>query len=266
MAETDLFPLEPDFPVQETRLPGLLSQEADSGRFFERVRRPDRRLFELQMRGRTTDELETLRGFYARLKGRFFRFDHKVYVNDNGTLRTRSFPVRFAAPPEAQLLPGDQNWTIRATLVESPGDPLPPGSYPDPTLGFESYFREEDDQDAQPLVGTWTTQSHANAHAGQHKTNNNTNTTDKFRFTYFGYGFRYWVRKNPDLGILQLLLDNLSLATIDLFAATGEVAAPLLTKLDVPLGLHTVDVKATNTKNASATNQFIHADAVEVLP
>lgn len=91
-------------------------------------------------------------------------------------------------------------------------------------------------------------------------------TTDAFVFLYAGYGFRLKGRKGPALGIYQVLLDEVSLGNVDLYNAGDTGPVVLLTKLDVPLGLHRVKIKATNTKNALSTANTITADAVEILP
>lgn len=265
MSETDLFPLDPDYAVAESIDPGVLRQRAASGRDLERKLRPPQRLFQLRFLERPTDEVEQIRDWYARFQSSFFNWLHKVYVNNAGTYLQRRFPVVFAAEPEYELAQNEA-WNVTVSLLEAVGRALPAANYPDPTAGHPSFFIEEDAPDAKALAGLWTVTADANAHAGQHKTNPNTNTTDAFQFLYAGYGFRLWAAKAPNAGIMKVLLDEVDLGNVDLYAAVAVASAPLLTKFDVPLGLHRVKLLATNTKNAAATGQLILADAIEAMP
>lgn len=267
MAETDLFPdIGWDYPLDVPTIDGVLRQKAGDGSIQSRIQLPDVRLFELARRDATTDEREQIEAFHRRLQAGFFRFDHKVWVDDGGTLRTRSFPVMFAGPPQVGLA-HNQSWPITVTLIEAVGKPLPAGSYPDPALGFTSFFIEEDDpQRAVALAGSWTANPSAFHHDGDAFINPNTNTSDAFQFIYAGYGFLLWSAKFNNKGIVEVFLDEVSLGTVDLYAAASTSSAPLLTKLDVPLGIHRVKLKATNTKNAASSAKTIIADAIEVMP
>jgi len=265
MPESDIFPLDPDYPVEVVTLPGTLLQEAESGRALARLVRPDRRLFRLALRARSTDDIEQLRDWYARFRAGYFVFEHKVWVNNAGAFLTRRFPVRFAQPLQEELFaPHAYNGPVE--LLEQVGEQLQTTDYPDPAAGHPSFFLEEDDALAKALLGSWTIAAQANAHGTQEATNPNTNTTDAFQFLYAGYGFRLWARKDSNLGILRVLLDEADLGTVDLYAAAPAAAASLLAKLDVPLGLHRVKILATNTKNASSSANTIVADAIEVIP
>jgi len=267
VSENDLFPLDPDFVLTERLDPGVLRQRAASGRELQRFLKAPQRLFELHFRRRSTDEVEQIRDWYARFQADFFNWVHKTYANNSGTYLARRFPVLFAAEPECELV-GHESWNIGLQLLEAVGRPVATGAYPDPAAGHASFFIEEDDGLAQAVSGSWPIAANANAHGtpAQDATNANTNTTDKFRFTYAGYGFRLWARKASNLGILRVLVDETDLGAVDLYAASPAAAAALLTKADLPLGIHRVDVKATNTKNASSSANTIVADAIEAIP
>jgi len=262
MAETDQFPLDPDYTVADVWAEGVIRSAADSGRIFSRVKRPPQRTWALELRSRPTADKDSVLAFYRRLEKSWFRFAHKVYSVLSGSYVIRYFPVEFAGPPQFDLV-ANEAWDLRVMLIEAVGRALPTGYYPDPTAGHPAVFQEE--TELSKTQGTWTQGSHADAHAGAEKTNANTNTTDYAIFTYAGYGFRLWARKNSNLGILQVLLDDVVLGTVDLYAASGQAAAALYAKLDVPLGLHRVKLKATNTKNGSSTGYTIIADALEYM-
>lgn len=187
----------------------------------------------------------------------------------------RFFPVTFASEPRWPLERNESN-RLTVQLVEAVGEDLLEVHYPDP-LDYEnsgdinalgepgSYFKEEDDPDAAVVAGTWSEELSAVNHAGRALRNNGTDTSHKFRFTYFGYGCRIYSRKTSSLGIVEVFHDDVSLGNVDLYDAGGLSSAPILAKLDVALGLHTVELKPTNTKNASSSNFFIYADAIEVI-
>ncbi|HXE75313.1 MAG TPA: hypothetical protein VNN18_06740 [Candidatus Xenobia bacterium] len=264
MPENDVFPLEPDYSVVTRWSDGVARAVAESGRSFERLKRAPQRLFELDFRARRTSELTQLRAWWRRFERDFFIFEHKAHSLDSEqtALRSRCFAVTFAGPPEHDLA-GHEAHDIHLRLVEAVGRPL--NSYPDPEAGHESVFLEE--SAGAVLAGTWTQATQAAAHGGAERTNTNLNTTDAFQWVYAGYGFRVWARRAPNLGIMEILLDGVSVGTADLYAAAAQAAQPVFTKLDVPLGLHTVKLRATHTANPnnSSSEGTILADALEIL-
>ena len=262
MAETDQFPLDADYVVPDVWTEGVIRSFSDSRRQFARLKSAPQRFWNLEFRSRPTSEKDQVISFYRRLEKSYFRWAHKVYSILSGAYVIRYFPVEFAGPPATELV-ANNCWDLRVVLVEAVGRPLPAAMYPDPTAGHPSVFQEE--TELTKTQGTWTQQSQGNAHGGAEKTNANTNTTDYALWVYAGYGFRLWARKANNLGILQLFLDDVSLGNVDLYAATAQAAAAIHSKLDVPLGLHRVKIKATNTRNGSSSANTIIADALEYL-
>jgi hypothetical protein len=262
MAETDIFPLQPDYPVSRRLLAGVVEAFADSGRRFARVKRAPRLVHELELRHRATDEKTALEEWYRRFERSWFSFHDPVFAldPDSGIFLDRYFSVEFLVQPEYELV-AHEAWNLRVALVDRVGVPL--FSYPDPAAGHNSIFLEE--SDALAIAGTWTSSLNAFAHGGSEAANGNTNTTNALQWTYAGYGFRLWARQDDNLGIVEVLLDGASLGTIDLYAAVPRVAQPLLTRLDLPLGLHSVRLRATNSRNPASTAPTILADALEVL-
>lgn len=262
MAENDIFPLEPDYSVVTRWTDGVVRAVADSGRSFERLKRAPQRLFELDFRARPTAELTQLLGWWRRFERDFFIFEHKVHsLNSEQTAhQSRSFAVTFAGPPDYDLV-GNEAHDVRLRLVEAVGRPL--NSYPDPDFGHESVFLEEDK--GSVVSGTWTTAAEAVAHGGAESTNTNLNATDAFQWVYAGYGFRLWSRRAASFGIVEVLLDGTSLGNVDLYSASAQIAQPILTKLDVPLGLHMLKLRATGVININSSGATIVADALEIL-
>jgi hypothetical protein len=105
----------------------------------------------------------------------------------------------------------------------------------------------------------------ANQHGGYAYFNVGTLTTDAGEWKYFGYGFRLWAYKGPDMGIVQVFLDGVSQGTIDLYAAAATAAAVVLTVQNVVLGDHRIKLSPTNTKNGASANFYVSADAIEVM-
>ncbi len=89
--------------------------------------------------------------------------------------------------------------------------------------------------------------------------------TDAAEWLYFGYGFRLWSYKGPEMGIVQVFLDGVSLGTVDLYSAAATVSAVVLTTQSVSLGQHRVKLQPTNTKNAASSAFNVNADAIEVM-
>ncbi len=262
MPENDIFLLQPDYPITRRVLAGTVESTAESGRRFARVKRAPRLVHELELRRRPTTEKAQLEQWYRRFEHSWFSFFDPVFAlepDSNGFLE-RYFSVEFLALPEYELV-GPDAWTMRVALVDRVGAPLL--SFPDPAAGYQSVFLEEDV--ALAVSGTWTATAQTSAHGDSEASNPNTNTTDTLQWLYAGYGFRVWTRRGPALGIVEVLLDGTSLGTADLYAAADDAAQPVFTKLDVPLGLHRLRLRATNSKNAASTGQTILADALEVL-
>ncbi|MFQ5817980.1 MAG: hypothetical protein ACE5H2_08505 [Terriglobia bacterium] len=261
MAATDLFPLEADYALAQPWSAGIVRAVAESGRQLARLKRAPQRVFRLVFRQRPTSEKLQLEDWYRRFERDFFNWRHAVWqVKPDGSYLERYFAVEFAGPPQIELVANEAH-DMEVALVEAVGRAL--FAYPDPAMGHPAAFQEEDA--TSKTQGTWSLVADATAHGGNEKQNTNLNTTDFALWVYAGYGFRLWARNGPDLGIFEVLLDDTSLGNVDLYAAAAAGAQPVFTKLDVPLGVHRIKLRATNTKNAAATGQIILADALEYL-
>lgn len=263
MPENDIFPLQPNYPIARRVQPGTVEAFADSGRRFARLKRAPRLLHELEL-ALTTEEKQQLEEWYRRFERSWFSLHDPVFGIDTaastGGFFERYFSVEFVAPPELELA-ANNLWRARLALVDRVGAPL--FSYPDPDAGHKSVFLEESEGIA--VSGTWTPAAQALAHGESEASNPNPNTSNTFSWTYAGYGFRLWARRDSALGIVEVLLDSVSLVTVDLYAVAVQAAQPVLAKLDVALGLHSVKLRATNSKNASSSAKTILADALEVM-
>lgn len=134
---------------------------------------------------------------------------------------------------------------------------------PDPAAGDQAFFLSEEDSTKEQ--GTWTQRGGLSLKGNAGKLNGNTNLTDFLLWTYAGYGFRLWAPKAGDRGIHKVYLDDVLLGEVDQFASSNLAAAPIFTRLDIPLGIHRVKLEAANRRNASSTSNQIFADELEVV-
>jgi len=206
--------------------------------------------------------VEKLRDWKRRFATSFFIFDFKVWVNNSGVYLARKFPVEWLDDTLPAQLTRNESYDFQIRLLEAVGRAYPAGAYPDPAAGHPSWYLE--DTGLITLVGTWNFNPFG--HGGSNRLNANLNTTEYVIWQYTGCGFRLWSEKGPNFGIYQVFLDGVSLGNVDLYAASNPGAVVVFTKLDVPLGLHFVKLKSTNTRNASSTDNQIIADALEVIP
>jgi hypothetical protein len=87
-------------------------------------------------------------------------------------------------------------------------------------------------------------------------------------FTYNGRNFCVWSKRRSDFGVMDILLDGVSLAKVDLYGIhwpkdDGYRAAPVYCSAYVERGEHTVTLKAAGEKNPISKGMSVSADAVE---
>jgi murein DD-endopeptidase MepM/ murein hydrolase activator NlpD len=127
--ETDLFPLEPDYTIQESWREGVLREYSASRKDFQRIMAPPQRMFRLIFNGRTTAQHEQILDWYSRFQAEWFRFDHLTYLVEGSAYLPRSFPVTFAGPPSSEFV-SNECYNMEVELVEQPGRALPTANYP----------------------------------------------------------------------------------------------------------------------------------------
>ena len=254
MPENDVFPVAFDYGSPIRDIGGAVRSQSQSGRTFARINSTRRRVHQLEFRRRSTADKILIETWFRRFEASWFTLHDKVFAHDGTDFVERYFSVEFAGPPGYELV-GNEQWNIRVALIDKVGAALK--SYPDPDGGHDSRFLEE--SAGFVVAGTWTDSAEPLASEDKEKTNDNSNTTDAFQWVYSGYGFRVRSRKGSALGTVEVLLDGVSLGNVDLNNAGDIVSQAVFTKLDVPLGLHTAQLKATNTGG------IIVADALEVM-
>jgi hypothetical protein len=255
--------LHPDYGIPEA-LPDMFARaQMRSGEYYARRTLVRGRYFDLGWIARPRADNDLLRQWAAQYEGGWFTyydieraryysgcFDgplaHSTDANEQVTAHGR-----FLELPRKALFAYPTNWARDAIFIEE---------------------RDDDGNDVPTKTGVWTYAANANAHGGAELTSTNLNTTDKCELVYFGYGFRFWARKDVNLGIGSLAVTSqstgaveLAATNVDLYAAAPAAAAALFTKSDLPLDLHRVSWTATNTKNAASAAKTLPFDAIEVM-
>ncbi|HLC42881.1 MAG TPA: putative Ig domain-containing protein, partial [Methylomirabilota bacterium] len=67
-----------------------------------------------------------------------------------------------------------------------------------------------------------------------------------------------------DQGIARLYLDGVLDATVDLYSPTAQYQQNVYSRTGLPLGVHTLKIEVTGTKNPSSTAALVSLDAIEV--
>jgi hypothetical protein len=248
--------LNPDFPLAGEPDDWTLSFRPRVGRVAVRTLGASPHKYTLTWGGRPKSVADQIRQWYFQYQYDFFTF--------NDFDRDRSFSGNFLGQPQIQNAGGNNNkWNVSAVFAEIAGAAM--ATYPS-AWGTDSYFVEESDPSGNALVKMdvgWALTASANYHGG------NAFVTDtaaiSVEWQYDGYGFRLWAAKASNAGIVQVLLDDVVLTTVDLYSASSVASAVVLTQQNVSFGRHRVKLLTTGTKNASSSDFQVNADAIEVM-
>ena len=123
MAASDIFPVDPDYPVSRTRDYNVLVSRAESGEEFRRARAAMRRVFDLSFEFRPVTDWDLIENFRLRHREEFFTFDDKT--------QSRDFSCYFLGEPQYDEV-GFEAIHIRVQLVEAVNQPL--RNYPETPL------------------------------------------------------------------------------------------------------------------------------------
>ena len=135
MGATDNFPIDPDYPIQETIDDGVLRSRSIGRKEFARKVAPSQRVFRLQFSARSNADKLALMGWYREFETTWFTFTFPDYaVTGGGVYSDRVFPVKFSGPPQCEWIGNDQ-WNMSCDLIEAVGCALSSGDYPDPADG-----------------------------------------------------------------------------------------------------------------------------------
>jgi hypothetical protein len=118
------------------------------------------------------------------------------------------------------------------------------------------------------LTGTnWLVDTHSDYTGGSRLGNNNTNTTDKVEFTFVGTQCRLLLNYNVGKGIAAIYIDGVFVQNVDSYNNTSATNIQVMfTSSILTPGFHTLEVRMTNTKNASSGGNTINFDSFEYKP
>ena len=264
MPQTDILnptpkhPLNWDYGFQRKRPVTHLNLKANRGVPFFRDITDVGHQFLLNWSDRPAHVAEELKRYYEQYRDGFFTIvDHESYG--------RHYVGRFSTPIEP--VPTSHNhWAMQQILFdEIPGVPMV--TYPnrwDWDAVWQLLISDFNDVMAA-ASGSWTLTANAAAKSDYEYVGANTVTTDWAAYQYYGYGFQFWARTGSALGIGQLVLDGTVLGNVDFYSAAAAAPSALVTQLNVPLGIHLVQLNATNTKNSASSAKTILWDALRVM-
>jgi hypothetical protein len=126
------------------------------------------------------------------------------------------------------------------------------------------------DQKLSPTTGVWMLRPQVTQTEWGPRTSytldSNGVAGDSATYEYRGYGFRLWLQTGPNIGIVNVLLDGVQIATnLDLYSAAAASPQLVLTQESVSLDFHRVQVVATGNKNPASTAPVVSWAFLDVM-
>jgi len=263
--------LSPDYGFRlDRQRDGMHILEMDGGDQFVRRERFPGRIYELAWGARhgiPKVTMHALRQWEAQYERDFFTF----WDYEDG----RGFSGRFVGP--LLYVPEDNDhWVVTGRFIELVGKAM--NTYPGDWARDANFIEERDSSGTdlvvlEPSTG-WNfdaAKSYLHPFPGSAYYSDTANATA--RWHYFGYGFRWWSIKDFNLGIAEItctrLRDGVVVAgptNVDLYNATLQNSAALLTVTNLPLDRYEVKARRTGTKNAASAGTTCYlADTIEVM-
>jgi hypothetical protein len=87
----------------------------------------------------------------------------------------------------------------------------------------------------------------------------------KAKFSFTGTSVTWASPIGTHKGKAEVWIDGVKVATVDLYASTSQVRKVIFTRSWSTVGSHTLEVRATGTKNASSGGKRVDVDAFVVL-
>jgi hypothetical protein len=271
MAQTDILnptpthPLNPDYGFQKKRPLTHLNAKANQGSPYFREITDTGHQFSLSWNEKLASHARKLKWYYEQYRDGFFTLiDH-----EGGG---RHYVGRFSQPVEPSPT-GNNRWSVQQVLFDEV--PLAPMLvYPNDWNNdavWRPLLNDFGDRMVAGVAGAWTLSANVNAKSGYVFDNTGVITggvAGVASYVYAGYGFQFWSIKGPACGIAQLSLDGVVLANIDLYRnlfGLSNASSMLFQQQNVSLGIHTVTLTATGTKNGSSSGYAINWDALKVM-
>ena len=112
-------------------------------------------------------------------------------------------------------------------------------------------------------ASTWTVDSNVAYSEGAVKYTGDAGQRATFRFT--GRNIAFVTTRYAQAGRAEIWLDGTKVATVDLYSASDSLRKLVYSRAVTPGVTHTIEVRVTGTRNASATDTLIDVDAFVVL-
>ncbi|MBS5937297.1 glycoside hydrolase N-terminal domain-containing protein [Clostridium sp.] len=123
-----------------------------------------------------------------------------------------------------------------------------------------------DDQDPRiTYVGSWGNWSEAVNHAGTVKYIETPNGNETAELTFVGTGIEVLVVTNADRGKYEVFIDGVSKGEVDTYSPSTVRKKVIYAINDLEKGKHTIKLRATATKNPSASKAKVELDAFKVI-
>jgi hypothetical protein len=256
---TPTHPLNPDYGFQKKRPVTHLIAKANQGAPYFREIMDVGHQFSFNWGDKLWHDARRLKWYYESYRDGLFTYvDHEA--------GGRHYVGRFSAPVEP-VSTSHNHWTIQGVIFdEVPLSPMLkyPSDWANDAI-WRMSVNDFGDRMVAAVAGTWTLATDANAKSGHHFSNAGTVTTDQAVYVYQGYGFQFWAPTGPAYGQATVLLDGVSVGTIDFYSASAAPSAELLSVLNVSLGLHTVTLQPLHTKNSGSSAYTVLFDALLVM-
>jgi hypothetical protein len=112
-------------------------------------------------------------------------------------------------------------------------------------------------------TGEWTRQTLSTASGGS--TEYATDSGAKAELSFAGSNVGWLSNKGPDRGKAEVWIDGVKAATVDLYSSSAQPRKMVFTKNWDSADSHTLEIRATGTKNAASSGTRIDVDAFVVL-
>ncbi|MBC2727213.1 MAG: Ig-like domain-containing protein, partial [Desulfosporosinus sp.] len=169
-------------------------------------------------------------------------------------------PIRYGTTYREEF--SDSPVYYKITAIDTVGNESPASAIvSDTPLGTSNALVEEDNL-AIEYRGIWTPSASSNASGG-----NFTSTTDAgstFKYTWYGTGLDWLAKKDSNLGIAKVILDNGQPVLVDLYNGSALYMQPVYRIRDLALGMHTLEITYFG-RNIKTNGTGINVDAFNIV-
>ncbi len=168
--------------------------------------------------------------------------------------------MRLSKPTATSVTPlsyTDQTYQYRVRAVDRAGN------ISAWKVGSPHYLSAYQETGGVTYTGSWTTATTTTAYGGALRYSAQTAATATRTFT--GSQIAFVSHRSPSNGVAEVFVDQVKVATIDLYAATDQARRVVYAKRWNASAAHTISVRVTGTKNAASTSPRVAVDAFVAL-